>query len=180
MRGILLYRLLQLLNTITTTLEKFMFSSNPLCLHPNSEFTLPDALAQLKKILCNTILSCFNYGELIIWKSGKISWILHFAVNGKVFPMCCALIFRQLIAELTRCSDKILFIALKPVFIYLCLNRNILETFLGPSLSSSTQHLSPCSWSFPKQYIFSVVLLDYYDQPHFFCNYFIKSTTKAE
>lgn len=120
MRGTLLHGLSQLLNTITVILEKSMFSSNPLCIHPNSVFTLLTTLAQLEQFLCNTILSCFSYGELKILKSGRISWIFHFIVNRKVFLMCCVLIFWQLIAELNRCSKKILLFAFKQVnpFIY--------------------------------------------------------------
>lgn len=114
----LLHMLLQLLNTITVILEKF--SSNPLWIHLNSMFTLLTTLAQLEQFLCNTTLSCFNYGELIILKCGRISWIFHFIVNRKAFSICRVLIFWQLIAELTRCSEKILLFALKQVnpFIY--------------------------------------------------------------
>lgn len=84
-------------------------------IRPSSVFTFLTTLAQLEQFLCNTILSYYNHDELIILKSRKISWIFHFIVNRKVFPMCHVLIFWQLIAELTRCSEKILLLAFKQI-----------------------------------------------------------------
>lgn len=48
--------------------------------------------------------SSFNYDELIVLKSGRISWIFHFRINGKVSPVFFVLNILQLIAESTRWS----------------------------------------------------------------------------
>lgn len=99
--------------------EKSMFSSKLLCICTSKVFTLLITLAQLEQFLCNTILFSFNYDELIILKSGRISWIFHFIINRKVFPVFCALNLRQWIAEWDRCSEKTQLLAIKQIDLFI-------------------------------------------------------------
>lgn len=144
--------------------EKSVFSSNQLCVCLNSVFTFLITLARLEQFLCNTILFSFNYDELIILKSGRISWIFHFITNGKVSPVFCVLNVLQLIAESTGWSEKTQLFAIKQI-----------DLFVNVWIVAFWKHLlvylclrASCSYLYPKQYIFLVVFLINYDQPQSF------------